>query len=82
MPTKLVNHIKAHYTPDDIKALIVADMSGRGFGDIVSADLDELENAHLPQPVRDKSSNPEPFNGYFIDKEIPVKPLHNSRGPG
>lgn len=81
MPTKLVNHIKAHYTPDDIKALIVADMRSRGFADIVAADLDDEENARLGS-VKPFVDGPVPFNGFYIDKEIPVKPPHNSRGPG
>lgn len=78
MPAKLVHHLKAHYSIDDIKALIVADLRGRGFPDVVSDDLGEDEH---PEQVRPAGVF-RPFEGFFVNKEITVKPPHNSRGPG
>jgi hypothetical protein len=72
MPAKITQVVKAHYTPDDIKVLIVADMRDRGFAEIVSADLDDVENPDQPQPLREAGYS-EPFNGFFITKNIDIR---------
>lgn len=76
MAPKIVQQVKAHYTPDDIKALIVADMRSHGFADIVLADIDDEDQdqyGDMPRPAM-PADHVEPFNGYWISKDIPVKP--------
>lgn len=82
MPAKLVNALNAIYSITDIKALIVADLRSRGFPDIVSDDVKEPDEFNNPHQVRETGSRPPEFAGFEVRKEIPVKPLHNSRGPG
>ncbi len=78
MPAKITQQVKAHYTIDDIKALIVADMRAHGFADIVSADIydyDRNGSVRPPMPI----GHIEPFDGFWITKEIEVKPKTATR---
>ncbi len=70
----ITNHIEAHYSTDDIKALIIADMRGRGFPDIFNTDVQLPEDLDPgPRPAM-PFGYVTPFTGYAIRKDITVKP--------
>jgi len=67
MPT-LKQSLKAVYSPEEIKLLIIKDLRERGFANINGDDVQEPSDFETVQ----REARPYQFEGYEIRKDLPI----------
>lgn len=84
MPT-LKQSLKAVYSPEELKLLVLKDLHERGF---LAVNADDVCEPDEFEPITAEVGSYRPFQGYEIRKDLPIpepKPkiaLRDGRGPG